>query len=644
MKRLFLHILNITFPIVLLGQNLVPNSSFEGYTLSTNNTYNQTKFDSCLVNCWVSPTYTDGLNCASLYSDISSFPMWSGSWSDEQLPRTGFTKMMIEQVRGDFTNNLDSSNDIRTYIQTKLIKPLIAGQSYIFKMFISGGYYVPPIGSNDCQNIVPAKNLGVHLSVTRPMGTIGSYDRLDLIPQISFSGIDFYTQPNGWMELTATYIAQGGEEYLTIGNFDYFIDTEYQNGTPLGLPTLNNTNCPINVRSNIAIDDVSLIPLGSTDTSELKLNLGADTTICGPINLTLNADSGFPEYYWSTGETTQNITITQPGTYWCRTQEFCASCADTIVVTQSNFQSIDLGVDTTFCTDGSIQIPLHVNGTFDNYLWSTGETTASISLNSSGLYWVEASYACGIASDTIEITANLYPPSPIVHDTTVCFNTYLIGSAQGTNLLWYVDGIEQDNAPDIPTNNAGTQEVFVSQTVNGCESSIASYFVYVVESPYFELADSIEICSWQDSYVGITNSDWEYLWNDGATYSPRTISEEGFYTLTASNLCGTHNESIEIIKESCDCYFYLPNAFTPNGDPLNSEFKPKFDCYFKDFQMRIFNRWGEIVFSTNDPTEGWDGSFLGSPINDGVYMVQVVYTDRKNSNQEIYNGHVVVIK
>lgn len=636
-------------PYIVLAQNLVPNSSFENYTLSSNNTYNQTRFDSCLVNCWVSPNNVNSLNISSLYPDVNSFPIWGGS-TDEQLPRTGLTKMKIEQVWGNFTSNSDSTGDLRTYTQTRLVQPLIAGQSYTFTMYVSGIYkVVPPAPPLYCENYAPAKNLGVHLSTTRPMGTIGNYSRLDLIPQISFSGIDFYTQPNGWMELTATYIASGGEEYLTIGNFDYYTDTEFQNGTPVGVPPLNDNDpiCTINVRATIAIDDVSLIPFGSSDTTELKLNLGEDTTICGPINLTLNAGNGFPEYFWSTGETSQSITITQPGTYWCKTQEFCSSCSDTIVVSQANFQTINLGNDTTFCTDGSQQILLNPGGLYDSYLWNTEATTATISPTSSGVYWVEANYSCGIATDTIIVTANLIPEPPIVQDTTVCLNTSLIGNATGVNLLWYPDGIDNighNNAPDIPTDTVGDQIIFVSQTENGCESAITDYRVSVIAPPYFELEDSIELCSWQDAYVGVSNDTWSFLWNDSIDYSPRTISEEGIYTLTADNQCGIYSASIEIIKNSCDCYFYLPNAFTPDGNAINAEFKPVYDCYFKEYIMRIYNRWGEVVFTTQDPADAWDGTYLGASVNDGIYMVQVVYKDLKYDHQEIYNGHVLLIR
>lgn len=627
------------------AQNLVPNPSFEEYTLQVS--YNENLFESCMVNCWVSPTHLNGFFCSSLSPDLSSFPILINTWLDEQLPRTGLAKMTIYQVMGDLDNILDSSYDSRNYVQTQLIKPLIAGQNYTFKMYVSSGYY-NETDPNYCSNYVPAKNLGVQFAVNRPMGNLGSYDRLDLVPQLSFSGIDFYTLPNGWMELSAVYTAQGGEEFITIGNFDYFIDTEFQNGTPAGVPVLTSTpTCPNDTKGIIAIDDVSLIPEGSTDTTEMRLHLGADTTICGPINLTLTADAGFSAYYWSTGETTQSITVTQAGSYWCRTHEFCASCADTIVVNQSVLQTINLGADTVFCTDGSTSIPLLAGSTFTSYLWNTGATTASISPTNSGLYWVEGTYACGTASDSIWITANVIPDPPAVSDTTVCLNTALIGSATGTNLLWYsteTSTTGQNNAPDIPTQVEGITSYFVTQTENGCESEKARFDVRVIAAPFIDLDDSVSACVWEEVSIGIYEPAWFYRWNDSLDYSPRKVYESGTYTLVVGNDCGTVQDSILVILNSCDCHFYLPNSFTPNGDLLNESYKPEFDCVFLSYEMRIFNRWGHVIFTSFDPQESWDGNYKGVPQSSGLYGVQVIYKDEKYRHEEIFNGHVVLLR
>lgn len=73
----------------------------------------------------------------------------------------------------------------------------------------------------------------------------------------------------------------------------------------------------------------------------------------------------------------------------------------------------------------------------------------------------------------------------------------------------------------------------------------------------------------------------------------------------------------------CGCVLKIPNAFTPNGDGLNDFIKPMGICEFKNYNWRIFNRWGELIFSTNDPEEYFDGRMNGLPIPEGGYVYKV---------------------
>lgn len=102
------------------------------------------------------------------------------------------------------------------------------------------------------------------------------------------------------------------------------------------------------------------------------------------------------------------------------------------------------------------------------------------------------------------------------------------------------------------------------------------------------------------------------------------------------------------------CPLYIPNAFTPNGDNLNEKFLVKHgeDCRLMEYNIKIFDRWGRLVFeqkgSTN-PEESWDGNVDGSPAEQGVYMYKV-YAKLKNYNKatdaEIVNrqGSLVLIR
>jgi gliding motility-associated-like protein len=92
--------------------------------------------------------------------------------------------------------------------------------------------------------------------------------------------------------------------------------------------------------------------------------------------------------------------------------------------------------------------------------------------------------------------------------------------------------------------------------------------------------------------------------------------------------------------------FFLPNAFTPNGDGLNDEFGPitVFEK-IKDFHMAIYSRWGELVFETNNETQGWDGRVKGKTCQSGVYIYQINFLEQgNNATSKTIRGTVVLVR
>lgn len=78
------------------------------------------------------------------------------------------------------------------------------------------------------------------------------------------------------------------------------------------------------------------------------------------------------------------------------------------------------------------------------------------------------------------------------------------------------------------------------------------------------------------------------------------------------------------ISEACE--IYVPNVFSPNGDALNDVFLPSSNCSFASFEMKVYSRWGSLVYSTNSATEGWNGASGGEPSPADVYAWVISYT------------------
>ena len=90
---------------------------------------------------------------------------------------------------------------------------------------------------------------------------------------------------------------------------------------------------------------------------------------------------------------------------------------------------------------------------------------------------------------------------------------------------------------------------------------------------------------------------------------------------------------------------YVPNAFTPNGDGLNENFKPSLSGVDTEgYEFFIFNRWGELLYETNNLTHGWNGTYQGKLVRNGVYIWTISLKDQYTGVRRSFNGHVTVIK
>ena len=89
-------------------------------------------------------------------------------------------------------------------------------------------------------------------------------------------------------------------------------------------------------------------------------------------------------------------------------------------------------------------------------------------------------------------------------------------------------------------------------------------------------------------------------------------------------------DSIDITIQNCDdCRLFIPSAFTPNNDGLNDLFKARPECSnvaMQNFSLSVYNRWGQLVFLTNDINDGWDGTYRNKRLDQGVYVYLVKYS------------------
>ena len=182
-------------------------------------------------------------------------------------------------------------------------------------------------------------------------------------------------------------------------------------------------------------------------------------------------------------------------------------------------------------------------------------------------------------------------------------------------------------------------------TYLGCDSIITTNLI-VAPIPKVNLGNDTTLCSGYSLILDATNLYSTYQWQDNSTNPNYTVHNTGTYwvkVIIDSNCFA--NDTINIRYEDCVTPFgCIPNAFTPNGDGLNDVFKIETFAEFSEFYLYIYNRWGELLFVGHDKNKGWDGSYKGKTVPNGVYVYLVKGTIKDTNEQIKRTGSVTVVR
>jgi gliding motility-associated-like protein len=136
----------------------------------------------------------------------------------------------------------------------------------------------------------------------------------------------------------------------------------------------------------------------------------------------------------------------------------------------------------------------------------------------------------------------------------------------------------------------------------------------------------------------------QYMWSDNLRIPYREINQAGDFLIRAYNACSEDLKSFTVKFEECPCEVFIPSAFTPNHDGLNDDFKPIAKCAAKNYQFKVFNRYGNIVFATNELNKGWNGKYKNLDLPTGVYAWMLEYSNPNNKQAIRKQGTVTLIR
>jgi gliding motility-associated-like protein len=351
------------------------------------------------------------------------------------------------------------------------------------------------------------------------------------------------------------------------------------------------------------------------------LNLGPDTTLCANNQLILHAKKGYQSYQWQDGSTDSVFTVTAPGKYYATVIGYCGETySDTVNITEEviAFNHIP---DRTKCNADT----LHLNAPagFSNYKWTNNTivlNTPNIVINPAATtnYFLTAEKRPGcLIYDTATITVLTSPVIYLGKDTGFCSGSmvHLTAGTAYSNYTWNTGAA----TAAIDVNTAGLY--FVKATYsNGCTASDSINIIHY-NDPVVSLGNDVILCIGVARVLQTTTPFQNYLWQNGSVQNTFTASQPGTYSVkvTDGNSC-TGSAAITLIQSDCIPALYMPTAFTPNNDSRNDLIRPLIKGTLVQYHFTIMNRYGEKVFDSVVPNDGWDGNFKGLAQNSGGYV------------------------
>lgn len=524
---------------------------------------------------------------------------------------------------------------------------------------LSGTYTVVVTDANGCTSqavVVVGNNAGV-VATAQSHTNVTCFNACDGTATVSIAGgnapFNYNWLPSGGNASTATGLCAG---------------------------TYTCTVTDVNGCSDTAIFTI-------TQPQQVVSTPSAPTTICigQCTNLTATAvgGNGVYVYVWNPGNlngssvqvcptsTTQyTLTVTDGNGCTSAPQTVTVTVRPPVTVNGAGSTSVCSGV----CTNISAQALGGTGGPY-TYTWNPGNLIGSqvqVCPTSTTTYTVTASDGCSptitdtvniavIAPPTVTFTANtLSGCGPLCVDFT---NT----TQNTTSWTWTFSGSStatsnQQNPANVCWTTAGSYNVSLQVTANGgcTASATTNNMITVYPNPVANFSAAPQPTTTVNSTVtftdlsqGATSWTWSFNSNDITAVSNQqnpqyTYLDSGTYSviLMVSNQYGCTDIDSQYVVISPDYTFYAPNAFTPNGDGLNDVFMPK-NMYgeAKDFEMYIYDRWGNLIYKNTNLTKGWDGKVDGGNqlSQEDVYVWKVIIYDNLGFKHQ-YVGHISLIR
>ena len=497
--------------------------------------------------------------------------------------------------------------------------------------------------------VCPNATSTYYFSVTDAVGSTFSDSlifQVNTYPIVN-AGYDTLICATATAQLSAT-TNSGIDQWLTLGFGSSFqvsplVSTNY-------IYQADNNGCVSSDTVLITVNQPAQIAVQSTNISCFGASDGTMTAVAtGSAPFSYN-------WYTTPGSNAPTISGLPAGWEWVEVTDAngCISI-DSALIIQPTALQLSVSGDSVLCLGEPTSFTASAMGGTPNYTynWNNGSgsgTNYSITPTTSGILTVSVTDINGCTTnETVNIQVNPLPAASFTAGIQLCAGTDTIihnTSAGATNVQWFVNGQPAGNATDLLFNEttAGCYAIqLIAQNQFGCtDTALQSCAVEIQLAPqsvvypstHLVLIDNPTVTVFDNS-VNADSCSW-YL-NDQLLSQPcgadftQSFPDLGNYEFIhyAYNAFGCIDSSFFSIEVREGLIYYVPNAFTPDGDEFNNVFQPVFTSGFDptNYHLQLFDRWGELIFESYDHQVGWDGTYHGKLAMTGTYTWTITFKD-----------------
>ena len=461
-----------------------------------------------------------------------------------------------------------------------------------------------------------------------------------------------------------------------VAPFEYSINAGVTYQATDTFKNLNQGNYTIRVRDNVGC--VKSINASLTHPTKLTATSTTSPSTCigGDGDITINATGGTPNYTYSVDngttfpfQTSNSFTVGK-GAYnniVVKDNNNCTTTISAIVGEIDDMLPLFIGSDTTVCQDEPLTFNPAVDPLATVFTW-TGPNidnpnilNAVVTPQDTATYILAAYKGACQRLDTIIINVKLRPIPDAGPDQRICLDdsTTISGSVSHTsgtvNYSWAPPDLVHDaNTQTTIAVPGGTQYYILTVTDNyGCNFSETDSVLVIMQPlvPAYAGGDTIVtmnlpfnlVATGGEQYLWSTTSPTANITNPTSDRPLIVMYEDARFMVKVIDIAGCIGFDTVYVQVMVGPNYYVPNAFSPNGDGLNDIFRPIPVGMTRPEYFRVFNRFGELVFETNQYLKGWDGTYKGKPVDLGTYIWILKGEDRRGKTIEM-KGTVIVVR